>query len=78
MGTPSQMDRFVVGEEATNSETTLQTPELQLPLEATFFTSPPHRATMFNQKLRASPPLISMPQGTGTRDLDTSKSELAV
>lgn len=71
VGTLSKMDHFVVGEEATNSETDLQTPEVQVTLEATFCTSGPHKATTFNKRLKASPSPISMPQGSGTPDLDT-------
>lgn len=52
----------MVGEEATDGRTDLQTPEVQLTLEAKI-TSRLHRATMFSQRLRASPSPISVPQG---------------
>lgn len=63
MGALSKMDQCMVGEEATNSES--QTPEVQLSLEATVFTSRPHWATMFTQRLRASRPKLPNVRGSG-------------
>lgn len=68
MGTPSKMDRFMVGE-ATTSETDLQTPELPLTLEGTFFTSSQGNNVQPEAQGLTSPSIHAT--GTGPRDLDT-------